>query len=216
MSTARKTVIVLVIVFGCCLSSAAPTMSAVEEDSTSAQPVDTTLSISGPVDTVLYTPGHVLDNYSAVDNPQNFEKRLTQQPTVALVKSMIIPGLGQIGNRRYFKAALFFGLDAWFVSSAIKYRQDARDFRVKFESVDGDDAASVALRRDYYSKYQDSRNSRNKYTWFAVITTFVSMFDAYADAHLSGFPVKKGENVTISLQTLRRDETVLAALQIDF
>jgi len=216
MSTAKRAIALSAIVVAGLIFPAQPALSAVEGDSSSLPPVDTTISTSTEVDTVLYTPGHLLDSYSSVDNPQNFEERLTQQPTVALVKSMFIPGLGQIGNRKYFKAALFLGFDAWFVSSAIKHRRDARDFRDKFESVDGDDAASVALRREYYNQYQDSRDSRNKYTWFAVITTFVSMFDAYADAHLSGFPIKKDKNVRVSLQTLHKNESVIAALQIDF
>lgn len=178
--------------------------------------VDSTIADASPTDTVLYDPGDILDRFSAVNNPTNFETRRTQPPTVALLKSMVVPGFGQVGNKRYFKAALFFGLDAWFLSSAIKYRQDARDFRSKFESVDGDDDASVALRRDYYNQYQDNRDQRNKYTWFAVIVTFVSMFDAYADAHLSGFPIAQDDNVRISLQTISRDETVIAAIQFEF
>ena len=216
MSIAEKAAAMVLMATVLLVISVLPARSAVEEDSASVPPVDSTVSPSVSVDTVLYEPDHLLDRYSPVDNPQNFEKRLTQQPTVALLKSMIIPGFGQIGNRRYFKAALFFGLDAWFVSSAIKYRKDARDFRSKFDGVTGDDVASVALRREYYSQYQDSRDSRNKYTWFAVITTFVSMFDAYADAHLSGFPLKKSETVTVSLRTLRKDENLLAALEFDF
>ena len=32
------------------------------------------------------------------------------------------------------------------------------------------------------------KDSRNKYTWFVFIVSFLSMFDAYVDAHLSGFP----------------------------
>ena len=35
---------------------------------------------------------------------------------------------------------------------------------------------------------------RLTYTWFAGITVFVSMFDAYVDAQLSGAPDAKGRD----------------------
>ena len=42
---------------------------------------------------------------------------------------------------------------------------------------------SISDRNEYYDLYQDRKDERNKFTWFAVITAFVSMFDAYVDAH---------------------------------
>jgi hypothetical protein len=44
---------------------------------------------------------------------------------------MLLPGWGQLGNRRYLKAILFAGLDAWFVGAAIHYGRQAREFRTK-------------------------------------------------------------------------------------
>lgn len=159
--------------------------------------VDTIVS----VDTVLYRPGNSLNPYSPVTNPENFEKHLYQNPTVALFKSMLIPGLGQLGNRRYFKAVLFFGLDAWFVGAAIHYGRQASEFRDKFEND-----TTIAGRNEYYSLHRDRSDERNKFTWFAVIVTFVSMFDAYVDAHLSGFPqVAKNDAVSFNLQPSRED-----------
>ena len=78
-------------------------------------PADTTAPIEEPqetppparVDTVLFLP--VLDTGAAVQvtDTTQYEKRLTQNPTTALFKSMFVPGLGQIGNRKYFKAGVF-------------------------------------------------------------------------------------------------------------
>jgi len=141
------------------------------------------------VDTVLFRPGALLTSYNPVTNPENYEKHLYQNPTAALFKSMLIPGLGQIGNRRYIKGAVFFALDTWFVGAAIHYGRQAADFRSKFESD-----TSVAGRNDYYFLYEDRKDERHKFTWFAVITTFISMFDAYVDAHLSGFPQKTNDD----------------------
>lgn len=156
------------------------------------RPDSTLVDTLASVDTVLFQQGHSLASYSPATNPEDFEQHLYQNPTAALFKSMLIPGLGQIGNRRYVKAGVFFALDAWFVGSAIHYGRQAADFRSKFESD-----TTVAGRNDYYSLYEDRKDERNKFTWFAVIVTFVSMFDAYVDAHLSGFP-KKADDDAVS------------------
>ena len=139
------------------------------------------------VDTVLFKP--VLDDSPAmqVDNPADFEKHLYQSPTVALFKSMLVPGLGQLGNRRYVKAAVIIGLEVWSIRSAIRHGQDAADYKDQYDSTPVD---SLALRNKYYAAYQDQRDERNKFIWYAGITIFVSMFDAYVDAHLSGSPSK--------------------------
>lgn len=147
------------------------------------------------VDTILYQQSQSLAAFRPVTNPENFEKQLYQRPTVALFKSMAVPGLGQFGNRRYVKAVLFFGLDAWLVGSAIHYGRQAADFRNQFESITDTTEAARRDRNDYYFLYEDRKDERNKFTWFAVIVTFISMFDAYVDAHLSGFPRKSEDNV---------------------
>ena len=137
-------------------------------------------------DTVIYKPIGFESSALAVSDSTDYEKRLTQNPTKALLKSMLVPGLGQVGNRKYFKAAVVVGLQAWLISSAIDHGKDASDFKDKFEM------SSVTTERlFFYDNFLDSKDQRNKFTWFAVIVTFVSMFDAFADAHLSGFPKDK-------------------------
>jgi len=175
------------------------------------QPDSTLVDTSVLIDTVLYHPGQVLIPYSPVTNPENLEKSLSQNPTAALFKSLLVPGLGQIGNRRYVKAALFMGLDAWFVGSAIHYGRQASDFRRQFES-----STIPSDRNEYYDLYLDRKSKRNKFTWYAVIVTFISMFDAYVDAHLSGFPKKEKEG-RVSVNLLPpREGRVVAFLSISF
>jgi hypothetical protein len=121
-----------------------------------------------------------------VANPIDFEKHLTQPPTLALFKSMLVPGLGQIGNRRYFKAALFAGLEGLMLVKAIKRGNEIGDARARYEN-----ATDLTIRRGAYAIYDSKRKSRNKYAWFCGLTVFISMFDAYVDAHLSGSPADR-------------------------
>lgn len=134
-------------------------------------------------DTVLYNPGNRLTDIAAVNVPIDFETRRTQNPTVGLFKSMAIPGWGQIGNKRYTKAVIFAGLQGWFIGSAIHYGRQASDFRRQYDAE-----TVISARNELYDLYNDRRDERNKFTWFAVLITFVGMFDAYVDAHLSAYP----------------------------
>lgn len=138
------------------------------------------------IDTVLFVPPADVAAAATVISPFDLEQNLYQQPTVALFKSLFVPGLGQLGNHRYIKAAFFAGMEAWFISSAIKYRNQARDARDLFDKETNRDR-----RNALWDVYDDKRVTRNKYTWYAGITIFVSMFDAYVDAHLSGSPADK-------------------------
>ena len=179
-----------------------------------SQAADTTYVDSNSTnDTVIYKPAGFESSALAVSDSTDYEKRLTQNPTKALLKSMLVPGLGQVGNRKYFKAAVVVGLQAWLISSAIDHGKDASDFKDKFEM-----SSDTSQRLILYDNFLDSKDQRNKFTWFAVIVTFVSMFDAFADAHLSGFPKDKkpGED-KLSLKIRPLDKNgVYASVAVSF
>ncbi|MCB2230074.1 hypothetical protein KQH82_05105 [bacterium] len=153
--------------------------------------IDTAAAEISP-DTIMFIPDLDAEREGRVTDTVNYERRLTQQPTVALFKSMAIPGWGQVGNKRYIKAAIFAGFQTWFISSAIRFGGQASDARDAWSSE-----TNLAERNRLYDIYEDKRGQRNKFTWFAVICSFISMFDAYVDAHLSGSPEHiAGDQVT--------------------
>jgi hypothetical protein len=45
------------------------------------------------------------------------------------------------------------------------------------------------VRSLYYSDYDFYQNQRDLYIWLSGVTIFLSMIDAYVDAHLAGFDV---------------------------
>ncbi|MDH3936665.1 MAG: DUF5683 domain-containing protein, partial [candidate division Zixibacteria bacterium] len=116
------------------------------------------------------------------------------------------------GNKRHIKALVYLGLEAWMVGAAFHYHRQVSDFRQLFDETPTE---NVSLRNDYYTLYQDRKDERSKYTWFAVIVAFVSMFDAYVDAHLSGFPRQDDDVLTISV-TPTVDRGVRAILSVGF
>ena len=135
------------------------------------------------VDTTLFDNKGELLSFTPVTDSVNYEQHLSQNPTKALFKSALIPGWGQLGNGSIIKAVIFAGMDATMIAAAIHHGRKASDYKRQFE-----EAEDLELRRAYYELYLDRKDNRNAYTWYAVIVTFLSMFDAYVDAHLSGFP----------------------------
>lgn len=97
-------------------------------------------------------------------------------PTVTMFKSMLVPGWGQITNKSYIKAALAIGLEAWFISGAIvngsRMNQALDDFHADPTDL------------NHFYDYQYYQGMRSDFLWALGITIFVSMFDAYVDAHL--------------------------------
>jgi hypothetical protein len=169
----------------------------VRADTTDVEsPLDTTDQIEDPwetkppppSDTLLFLP--TLDTGAAVQvtDTTQYEQHLTQNPTTALFKSMFVPGLGQIGNRKYIKAGVFIGLEVWFIGAAIHHGQKANHYYNKWEETPIED---FDTKNTYYGLYVDRRDNRNQFIWLAALTIFVSMFDAYVDAHLSGGPSER-------------------------
>jgi len=89
---------------------------------------------------------------------------------------MVVPGWGQITNRRYFKAAVAIGLETWFIAGAVTEWRKANDARDAFRA----DPQNL----NHFYDYQFYNGNKNDYLWALGVTVFISMFDAYVDAHL--------------------------------
>jgi len=103
-------------------------------------------------------------------------RQVWPNPTVILVKSMVVPGWGQITNRRYLKAAVAIGLESWFIAGAVTEWKRANDARDEFRAEGGD--------INHFYEYEFHNGNKNDYLWALGVTVFISMFDAYVDAHL--------------------------------
>lgn len=96
----------------------------------------------------------------------------TPSPTGALLRSMVIPGWGQVYNRRYFKAVMAIGLEGAYAYGVYTNH----------------------LKRSYYLHRDPAlsafyRDQRNRLTWYLAGTVLLMMLDAYVDAHLYHFEV---------------------------
>ena len=103
-------------------------------------------------------------------------------PTGALLRSALVPGWGQVYNRQYIKAGIYGGVEIFLLYRA---RQNWR--QMDFHQSNFMNTDDPAYKAEQFNLYIQRRDDRNIYLWFTGLTIFISMFDAYVDAHLANF-----------------------------
>ncbi len=105
-------------------------------------------------------------------------------PMGALLRSAAVPGWGQFYNKKYIKAFVVMAGESYLIYQ-LAYNWDLADQAYDKFSVESD----PGLRNWYYGDYEFYQDRRDLYMWLTGVTVFLSMIDAYVDAHLSGFDV---------------------------
>jgi len=111
-------------------------------------------------------------------------------PTGALFKSMFVPGWGQLSNKKYLKAGVIITLEAMLIYNIVRYSDKTTRAEDDYKSADVDQKAIL------FNRFQDYEDLRNLNSWYLGTLVFLSMFDAFVDAHLANFP-KKNEGFSL-------------------
>ena len=135
-----------------------------------------------------------------------------QKPTVALFKSMLVPGWGQLGNRKYIKAGIVIGAEIALISAVINYAKKTSDAKKAFDNASDTDDDNLI--RETFLTFDNFRDRRNYYSWWTGAVIFLSMFDAYVDAHLARFP-KYDKEISLQISS-GRQEDIKAVVAIKF
>ncbi len=106
-----------------------------------------------------------------------------RSPMGALLRSVVVPGWGQMYNHRYIKAVIVAGVETFFLVKAVDWWSKTES---QYRTVQ---SSAPELQYFEFNRYLNYRQNRNDYLWATGITIFISMFDAYVDAHLAGFDV---------------------------
>lgn len=114
-------------------------------------------------------------------------------PTVALFKSLFVPGWGQLSNRKYIKAGIVIAGEALLIGSLVHYAKKTSDARDAFDAAGDTALFSDYERQQLFDAYRDAEDDRNRFSWYLGTVIFLSMFDAFVDAHLADFPKKDNE-----------------------
>jgi len=108
-----------------------------------------------------------------------------QNPLRAMLYSTLVPGGGQIYNHAYIKAAVVIGLQAYLVSSAINDNDKAQHYNALM------DGTNNSIDQYYRQQRNNYRNDLKSDYWWIGTTMFLSVADAFVDAHLYNFKAEK-------------------------
>jgi hypothetical protein len=117
---------------------------------------------------------------------------LVKSPTGAVLRSLAVPGWGQLYCHSYIKALAFATAEVSIIYSASFQHGQMKRFQRAAENVPPE--LRTQPQRLIFNPYYDSmrtyegfyRNSRNRLIWWLAGTIMLSMGDAYVDAQLYG------------------------------
>ena len=121
----------------------------------------------------------------------------------------LIPGAGQIANRKYWKAPVVWGGIYWCISSIDFNRTELSTARTRLIELEEADPATIP---NYATELQSARNEEAFYrrnrdlSWFALFGVHaLSVLDAHVDANLLSFDVS--ENLALQLRPVPTPHT---------
>ena len=107
----------------------------------------------------------------------------SKNPTGALLRSLALPGWGQLYNEQYIKSALVVAAEGLLIAGAVVEHRRAEDDHDIYQDL----SQSDAVREAAWNRYSRRIDKRNTYLWYYAGFKFLSVIDAYVDAHLYRF-----------------------------
>ena len=135
-------------------------------------------------------------------------------PKKALLYSSVLPGAGQIYNRKYWKLPLVFSAYGGLIyafdfngSQHKKFKQ-AYEYRVDGDdSTDADELINSAVTDDAIKRARDSARKNLELTYMAaVVVHALNGIEAFVDAHLRNFDVS--EDLSLSIRPTFESSTI--------
>jgi hypothetical protein len=107
---------------------------------------------------------------------------MQKSPWGAVLRSAVIPGLGQFYNESYWKIPVIWGVGALFISGWVYNNNLYKDYKDLFIETGN---TTYLDYRDFY------RDQRDNFTIYLVLLYVLNLVDAYVDAHLYDFTVEE-------------------------
>lgn len=159
--------------------------------------------------TATIAPGIVLKG-KVIDNSKDSTKNQAKKynPNKAVIRSAVLPGWGQITNKKYWKLPLVYGaigITTGIFIHNIKQYKEAKEAYIL--AADGDASNDYLIKQPYYSvkdQPERIRNFRNEVrqnvdysALFILVFWGLNVADAAVDAHLKTFDVSDDLGVEI-------------------
>jgi len=115
----------------------------------------------------------------------------TGKPGKALSYSLIIPGAGQLYNRRYWKAPLVWGGIGVFIYNIDRYSRLEKDFIAEIDRrAMGQTQEFELYSVDALRRFRDITNVNKQYSYLGLGAVYLlSAIEAFVDRHLMEFDV---------------------------
>ena len=124
-----------------------------------------------------------------------------KNPKVSALLSLGLPGGGQFYNEKPWKGSLAIGIESFLVYKIIdtgdfidELKSDIRRYEKILEDnnlTDDQVAKYQELIEGRRAKYNRNKNRQDNHYWWLGGTIFLSVIDAYVDAHLFNYDEKK-------------------------
>lgn len=108
----------------------------------------------------------------------------TKTPMKAAALSMFIPGGGQFYNESYLKSAIVFSIETTLLGLTLYNHIKAEEAYDKY---------AVTMDESHYNKYLDYYYKRQDNLWWTGVFIFLSVVDAFVDAHLYDYQARKND-----------------------
>lgn len=113
-----------------------------------------------------------------------------KSPWNAVLKSALLPGLGQIYNHSYWKVPVIWGFIGWFGYNMWQNDKQYKEYKNLYQiSIENGQENILYKRiREFY------RDQRDLFAIYLGLTYFFNLVDAYVDAHLYNFELLTKNN----------------------
>lgn len=137
--------------------------------------------VAAPVDSVAPAPPEPALDARREPRP----RRPFDEPRYVMLRSLLIPGWGQLANRSWIKAALVAGVE---VNLIRLVREDYRALdRLEREVAEARRIGDPALEADRVNAYNARLDALTGRQWWLGAMVAYAMLDAYIDAHFRNF-----------------------------
>jgi len=132
-------------------------------------------------------------------------------PAKAAIMSAVLPGLGQIYNKKYWKIPIVYAAMGISVERFIKFQNEFNQFRRAYIDInDGDPYTNFHLTlfppsynedqmRQYITRRKEMLRTWRDYAIVAVVAAYaLNIIDANVDAHLTDFSLD--DNISLKIQ----------------
>ena len=138
--------------------------------------------------------------FAISDESDRDDSYSSRSPKGAMIRSLILPGWGQVYNRKFIKALVFLGGETYFISRYL----DLNDELKILEATPGKSASDI----------EDKEQERNGWGWLFGAGYFLAMGDAFVDAHLDGVSID--EEFSVNLISDKQKSGLSMQLQFNF